>query len=382
MRKLIYPLSFLTLFIFTFLSGQTVTSNILLGQTISFDSKILNETREVMVYTPEGYQQSEISYPVLYVLDGESKFFLSAAISNFLARNQNIPKLIVVAIPNTARNRDFTPETSRQNKNYGGADQFTEFLESEVMKHINSAYRTNDFNILFGHSLTAMYSIYTLFSNPSLFDAHIAASPYLMYEDGFVIKKVEEALSNSPELNNKLFISIGDEPEYFESLERTTKLFESIEAGLEWSLEKYTDENHMSTPLKTITDGLEFVFSDWPLTLEVAQNGVKAIKEHYKNIKSKYGIDRQPDEASLNRIGYELLQAGNIKKAIEVFKYNVALYPNSANVYDSLGDGYDAADETKKALKNYRMAVSIAENTGNANLGVYKKNVKRLEEKK
>jgi len=245
------------------------------------------------------------------------------------------------------------------------------------MAFVNKAYRTHDFNILFGHSYGGMFSVYTLFTNPDLFDAHIAASPSLMYGDEFVVQKVEEILANETKLNNQIYLSIGDEPNYYDSLDKLTALLTKNDSGLTWTLEKYADEDHGSIPFRTIADGLEFVYADWQLPNETAMKGVEAIQEHYQNRLNKYGIVSQITEATLNAIGYQLLQSDNDEKAIEIFKYNVELYPKSANVYDSLGDGYDKIGNLKKAIKNYQKAVSIAELINDANLQAFKDNLER-----
>lgn len=63
-------------------------------------------------------------------------------------------------------------------------------------------------------------------------------------------------------------------------------------------------------------------------------------------------------EGQVNIMGYERLQAGETDAALEIFKLNALAYPNSPNVYDSLGDAYLAAgqkdmarDSAKKALE-------------------------------
>ncbi len=61
-------------------------------------------------------------------------------------------------------------------------------------------------------------------------------------------------------------------------------------------------------------------------------------------------------ENVLNGIGYQLLQDSRIREAIEIFKLNVAAYPESPNVYDSLGDAYEANG-------NKEMAIQSAEKT-------------------
>lgn len=67
-------------------------------------------------------------------------------------------------------------------------------------------------------------------------------------------------------------------------------------------------------------------------------------------------------EAPINRLGYNLLQTGRTADAVEVFKLNVRSYPNSVNVYDSLGDAYQAAGNKAEAIKAYEKALSIDPN--------------------
>lgn len=67
-------------------------------------------------------------------------------------------------------------------------------------------------------------------------------------------------------------------------------------------------------------------------------------------------------EATLNRIAYALLQQKRTDDAIAVFKLNVRDFPNSANAFDSLGDGYAAAGRRDDAIKAYEKALSIDPN--------------------
>jgi hypothetical protein len=64
-------------------------------------------------------------------------------------------------------------------------------------------------------------------------------------------------------------------------------------------------------------------------------------------------------EAPVNIIGYDHLQAGQIQDAIEIFKLNVAAFPNSPNTYDSLSDGYIAAGKKDLALLNVKKALEL-----------------------
>ena len=67
----------------------------------------------------------------------------------------------------------------------------------------------------------------------------------------------------------------------------------------------------------------------------------------------------QSIEAEINAFGYRLIQLKKMDEAIEMFKLNVELYPESANVYDSLGDAYEQQGNKAEAIKNYEKALQI-----------------------
>ncbi len=61
----------------------------------------------------------------------------------------------------------------------------------------------------------------------------------------------------------------------------------------------------------------------------------------------------------MNNVGYRFLQSGKLMEAIEVFKLNVISYPESGNVYDSLGEAYLEAGKKELAIKNYKKSIEI-----------------------
>jgi dienelactone hydrolase len=65
------------------------------------------------------------------------------------------------------------------------------------------------------------------------------------------------------------------------------------------------------------------------------------------------------DETLVNFMGYEHMQAGDMKSAIEIFKLNALAYPNSPNVYDSLGDAYLATGQKELARENAKRALEL-----------------------
>ena len=64
-------------------------------------------------------------------------------------------------------------------------------------------------------------------------------------------------------------------------------------------------------------------------------------------------------EANVNFVGYDHIQSGDTKGAIEILKLNVVAYPNSPNVYDSLSDAYLADGQKDLARQNAKKALEL-----------------------
>ena len=80
------------------------------------------------------------------------------------------------------------------------------------------------------------------------------------------------------------------------------------------------------------------------------------------------------EEGSVNQWGYELLESSHPQEAVAVFKLNVGLYPDSGNVYDSLGEAYMKSGQRQLAIENYKK--SLEKNPKNENA---KEKLKELE---
>ncbi len=71
-------------------------------------------------------------------------------------------------------------------------------------------------------------------------------------------------------------------------------------------------------------------------------------------------------ESEVNTIGYRLLQMKKPDEAVEIFKINVELYPDSANAYDSLAEGYMNQGNRELAIKFYKKSLELDPKNANA----------------
>jgi len=69
----------------------------------------------------------------------------------------------------------------------------------------------------------------------------------------------------------------------------------------------------------------------------------------------------------LNNLGYALLAKDKVVEAIKIFSLLVSEFPESSNVFDSLGEAYFLNKEYKLALKNYKTSLKLNPNNTNAN---------------
>ncbi len=98
--------------------------------------------------------------------------------------------------------------------------------------------------------------------------------------------------------------------------------------------------------------------------------------ESYLAIQKADSLNPTIDEDNLNSWGYASLRKKKYENAINIFMVNVALYPTSSNVYDSLGDAFRKKGDTAQAIVNYKKSLEF--DSANARTKRY---IKRLEKK-
>ena len=92
-------------------------------------------------------------------------------------------------------------------------------------------------------------------------------------------------------------------------------------------------------------------------------------------------VDRNRLENNINRLGYIYLNEKEYKKAIELFKRNVLLFPKSYNVFDSLGEAYKENGDIELAIQNYEKAARLNPRSNEYHRNVYRdelQTIKRL----
>jgi CubicO group peptidase (beta-lactamase class C family) len=111
-----------------------------------------------------------------------------------------------------------------------------------------------------------------------------------------------------------------------------------------------------SPPKKSISEAL------WR---DLGDGSVEDAVARYRDLKENHPEEYDFGENQLNTIGYQLLTGGRVADAVDIFKLNVELFPDSFNPHDSLGEAYMQADDKESAIRCY--AQSLVLNPGNTN---------------
>ena len=360
--------------------------------TLRLKSDVLGEERVILVRTPQGYENGSQRYPVIYLTDGDAHILHTASSIEFLSRNGRMSELIVVGIPNTDRMRDLSPTHistagatgGPQFPTSGGGDKFLKFIETELIPDIEKRYRTHPYRILAGHSLGGLFVVHAMITRPELFNAFIAVSPALQWDNQIVVKRAEDAFKAKKDWKTTLYFSLGREPGPIEDAFHQFKqvLTKQQNKGLDWEAQEITDEDHGSVVLRSHYHALRKIYSDWqiprdPETGQVAVVDLKGADDHYKKLSEKFGFTMAVPENLINQIGYQLLFADRPEDAIVAFKANVERYPDSANVYDSLAEAYERGGRVDLAAPLYEKAYQNGQKIKDPNVALYKTNFDR-----
>ncbi len=387
------------LFICFFSFAQT-DNKIILGTIDSIDSKILHEKRKVWVYVPNSGSNALYAkqrYPVVYLLDGDAHFYSVVGMIQQLSSvngNTICPEMIVVGIPNTDRTRDLTPThvavdppymDSNFSKNSGGGEKFTSFIEKELMPYIDSAYPTQPYKMLIGHSFGGLLVVNTLIRHSNLFNSYIAIDPSMWWDKQQFLSQTEAALEKQNFTGKTLFLGIANtmdpgmdtlrvqkdtasQSRHIRSILALNKCLNlNKQNQLKFAGKYYNDDDHGSVPLIAEYDALHFIFGYYPLKLTFAdysnmnKSVVGKIEKHYEDISKQFGYKVSVPESMINNMGYQALGTKNYELAEYLFRMNTINYPASYNVFDSYGDYLDASGDKARAIENYKKALSIKE---------------------
>lgn len=260
--------------------AQTVDLyNAISNDVRTLHSRVLHEDRRMYIHVPKADPANpNRRFPVLYLLDGENHFHILSAYVDYLSHWGVIPPMIVVGIINNARGRDLTPTKSmvtydgKVDSSYkmtGGNESFFRFIKVELIPYIEKNFKVEPYRVFAGHSFGGITTLNGLFTQPDMFDAYIAVSPSLWWDNKYILKLAEKKLTKSARLNKKLFYSAGNEginePGSFHTdvVKFDSLVVHQAPKDLSYTYKSYPEETHMTEPIVAYYEALRFIYRNW-----------------------------------------------------------------------------------------------------------------------
>lgn len=349
-----------------------------------FPSRIMGEDRAIYIALPVSYAVTKRSYPVLYLTDAAEKFMHTQATTAFLSRNGLIPEMIVVAVGNTDRPRDLTPSNDPVRPTSGHADHFLDFFEKELIPFVESNYRTGPFRVFAGHSLGGLFALHAMRAKPALFQAVIAVSPSLMWDNSREMALLAPFLATDAVKTRALFYASGNEgPAMKKGVDSLTKALKARKGkSLRFASAYFPAENHGSVVLLSHYAALRMIFDGWAMPVDASikrgAGTLADVRKYYADLSERFGFPISPPEATVSEFGYEALDRKDSAAALDLFHFNVETYPESPVVYDSLGNAFEASGDLPQALESYSKAEEVGRKTGEPRTALFHADAERV----
>ena len=346
--------------------------NTLIAQTIyeEFESYKLGETREIKIQLPRNYEENtEQSYPLFIVFDGDYMFEAVAGNVDYYSYWEDMPEAIVVGI-NQSDTRDDDCYYSEQNDLpvESGAN-FFEFISMELLPHISSTYRTENFRVAVGHGDTANFINYFMLKPKPLFQAYITISPSLAPSmNDYISQRLQQ-------YETKLFYYLATASNDIKAIKKDAETLNTTITSIDnknilYNFDTFEGATHYSAPAHAIPKALESIFyvfqpiskkeyKESILTLEISP--VEYLLEKYKVIRDLFGIEKQILINDFKAIAAAIKKKEQWEYFEDLGKLARKEYPDTllGNYY--LARFYEETGEPKKAMRTYKGAYGLQE---------------------
>jgi predicted alpha/beta superfamily hydrolase len=239
-------------------------------QLLTLSSSTDGYEYNLLVHLPQEYQDSARSFPVLYLLDAQWDFPLVTAIYGQQHYDGFVPAAIIVGITwggehpdhDSLRVRDLTPTHVDERPQSGHAAGFLAFLKAELIPHVESHYRTVQYDrTLMGSSLGGLLTLNALFQETGLFHRYVLTSPALSWDDKVIDTYESRYAAKNTRLPVRLFMAVGEYEDVGTFQQFVDRLKTRKYGGLEMQTRVLEGMGHSGSKAEGFTRGLQDVFA-------------------------------------------------------------------------------------------------------------------------
>lgn len=305
--------------------GSAQADTLSYAQTYTHQSSLLKEERQYSIYLPDEYTRyPNQCFPVLYLLDGDQRLLQVAGIIDSFRSGMTptIPAMIVVAIHNSDRMRDYTPTHTEQLPNgqpagagyaqTGGGPTFLRYLTKELRPEVERQYRTCAPDILVGHSLGGLLALDSVARDQGDFQGYVSIDASLWFDYPNNYQHLEQALTTPLKQRSSLYIAVANNP-YTPGFGRSAFHRDHLLAfaenvtrqhgpNLDVTYRYFADDDHHSVYHMAVYQGLQWLFRGYLLDLTPGELDQQKVIAHFQALNHRLSSDLKPDNGYLQMV--------------------------------------------------------------------------------
>jgi hypothetical protein len=307
------------------------------------------------------------------VLDGDYMFEIVAGNVDYYSYWEDMPDAIVVGINQIDTRYDDCMYSEQNSLPIESGASFFEFISMELVPHMISNYRTENFRVAIGHGETANFINYYLLKGDPLFQGYIAISPDLAPDTTAYLTERLTSINDK-----KIFYYLATSSNDVKGIKtKTETLNTSISAidnkNILYNFDNFDGPTHYSLPAHAIPKALESIFYVFqPISkkeyvdkiLKLESSPVEYLQEKYQTIYDLFGIDKQILINDFKAISAAIEKNEDFKYYEDLSKLARKAYPDSLLSHYYLGRFYEETGEPKKAMRTYQSAYILDEIAG------------------
>jgi predicted alpha/beta superfamily hydrolase len=239
---------------------------------ISIKSEYTNTEYPIEIFLPENFLPDKL-YETVYCLDGESLFDTNPNSEKVLNASKELSlkygkqDVIFIGIGGyDLRLRDFTLPTIPATAGEGGAENFANFIEHELIPKIENDFPVDTSaksRVILGHSVGGSFASFLFAKHPEVFSNYLCLSPAFWYGDGVVLRCEEEDRAMNSSRKSIVFVGCGEYEDGIAILAeefylRLLKYYPNCITDFK----KLKNQSHGSSLYQNVNHGLELYFKN------------------------------------------------------------------------------------------------------------------------
>jgi predicted alpha/beta superfamily hydrolase len=333
------------------------------------ESDLLETTRNIRIFLPDGYQRDSIkNYPLAIVLDEDYLFDTYVGNSILFAKKDKAPSQIIVGISmEKSKGKDISFDINSGILTSSASD-FYEFMRDEVLFYMESNYRTSPFISLIGHGYSANLITHFLQEDTAFINSFVCINP--SFSDFIGNELASYKLPKFEKEDNTFYFYTNNSNSFSSTKQLKIKQVQKGLSALEIKNFNVINDvmntsNSVSAIGEAIPRALTKIFEVYSaISREEYEKNIKHLapldaisylENKYLEIEFLFGSNLGIREKDIYAIENIIIEKENGDRLLDFGKMILKLFPSSPLGDYYIGKYYETGKMYKKALKQYKI---------------------------